>query len=75
MSFIKDTLVGLALIAIIFIIVIIYCLYSDIRNEDSKRGVITRLVGKIGNGMLWAYIAICSIIGLIIGLITLCFSQ
>lgn len=71
MSFIIDTIVGLALIAIIIIIVVIYSLYVSIRNEDSKRGKIAKLIGKIVSGACLTYIAICSIAGLIIGLIAL----
>lgn len=73
MSFIKDTLEGLALIAIIFIIVIIYRLYSTISNEDSKRGEIARKIGNISWGMFLVYMIVCSfVIPLIVFMIWLC---
>lgn len=73
MSFIKDTLVGLALIAVIFIVVIIYRLYSTISNEDSKRGEIARKIGNVIWGTFLAYMIVCSFaIPLIVFMIWLC---
>lgn len=71
MSFIIDTIVGLVLIAVIFLVIVIYSLYASIRDEHSKRGIITRITGNIVRGALMIYIAICSIVGLIIGLIAI----
>lgn len=71
MSLFIDTIVGLVLIAVIFLVIVIYSLYASIRDEPSKRGRIARITGDIVCGTLMSYIAICSIVGLIIGLIAI----
>lgn len=73
MSFIKDTLMGLALIVIIFIIIIGYSLYRTISKEDSKRGEIARKIGNISWGVFLVYMIVCSfVIPLIVFMIWLC---
>lgn len=66
---IRDTLIGIAIMAICWILFVLYIRFTQLCDEDSKRGEIARFIGKIGSGIFFTYIAICSILGLIIGLI------
>lgn len=67
----KDTLIGIAVMAICWLLYVLYIGFQKPCDEDSKRGEIARFIGKIGSGSLWTYIAICSIAGLIIGLLAI----
>lgn len=67
----KDTLIGIAVMAICWLLYVLYIGFQKLCDKDSKRGGIARLIGKIGSGSLLTYIAICSIAGLIIGGIAL----
>lgn len=71
MEYIKETLIGIALMAICWLLIVIYFGFQKLCDGDSKRGEIARLIGKIMNGSLLTYIAICSIAGLIIGLLAI----
>lgn len=71
MFMLKDTLIGIAVMAICWLLYVLYIGFQKLCDKDSKRGGIARLIGKIGSGSLLTYIAICSIVGLIIGVIVL----
>lgn len=71
MEYIEETLIGIAVMAIFSLLYVLYIGFQKLYDEDSKRGVIARLIGKIGSGSLLTYIAICSIAGLIIGLLAI----
>ena len=66
-----ETLIGIALMAICWLLYVLYIGFQKLCEEDSKRGEIARLMGKIMNGSLLTYIAICSIVGLIIALLAI----
>lgn len=67
----KDTLIGIAVMAICWLLYVLYIGFQKLCDEDNKRGEIARFIGKMGSGSLLTYIAICSIVGLIIGGIAL----
>lgn len=71
MEYIEETLIGIAVMAICWLLYVLYIGFQRLCNEDSKRGKIARFIGKIGSGSLLTYIAICSIAGLIIGLLAI----
>lgn len=71
MEWLKETLIGIAVMAICWLLLVLYIRFTQLCDEDSKRGEIARFIGKIGSGLLWIYIAICSIVGLIIGLLAI----
>ena len=71
MGYIEETLIGIAVMAICWLLYVLYIGFQKLCDEDSKRGEIARFIGKIGSGTLWTYIAICSIAGLIIGLLAI----
>lgn len=64
---------GLICIVTLFILVFIYRLLSELREEDSKRGEIVRKLFQIGWGTFIMYLAVCSfLIPLIIFIVMLC---
>lgn len=67
----KDTLIGIAIMAVCWLLYVLYIGFQKLCDEDGKRGKFARLIGKIVSGSLLTYIAICSIVGLIIGGIAL----
>lgn len=67
----KDTLIGIATMAVCWLLFVLYIGFQKLCDEDSKRGELARLIGKIMSGSLLTYIAICSMVGLIIGVIAL----
>lgn len=71
MEYIKETLIGIAVMAICCLLFVMYIGFQKLCDEDSKRGEWARLIGKIGCGTLLTYIVICSIAGFIIGLFAL----
>lgn len=71
MFMLKDTLIGIAVMAICWLLYVLYIGFQKLCDEDNKRGEIARFIGKIGSGSLLTYIAICSIAGLIIGLLAI----
>lgn len=71
MEYIKETVIGIAVMAICWLLYVLYISFQNLCDEDSKRGKFTRLIGKIVSSSLLAYIALCSIAGLIIGLIAI----
>lgn len=71
MEYIKETVRGIAVMAICWLLFVLYISFQKLCNEDSRRGAWARKIGKIGEGMILTYIAICSIVGLIIGVIIL----
>lgn len=71
MGYIEETLIGIAVMAICWLLYVLYIGFQKLCDKDSKRGGIARLIGKIGSSSLLTYIAICSIAGLIIGLLAL----
>ena len=71
MEYIKETLVGIAVMAICWLLYVLYISFQKLCDEDNKRGILARLIGKIVSGSLLTYIALCSIAGLIIGLIAI----
>ena len=70
-EWLKETLIGIGVMAICLILYVLYIGFTQLCDEDSKRGKWCRRLGKIGSGTFIIYIAICSIIGLILGLIAL----
>lgn len=71
MKWITETLIGIAVMAICWLVYFLYIGFQKLCDEDSKRGEMARFIGKIGSGSLWTYIAICFIAGLIIGLLAI----
>lgn len=71
MEWLKETLIAIVLMAICWLLLVLYIRFTQLCDKDSKRGEIARFIGKIGSGILWTYIAICSFVGLIIGLIAM----
>lgn len=71
MEYIKETFIGIAVMAICWLLYVLYIGFQKLCDEDSKRGKIARLIGKIVSGTLLTYIAVCSIVGLIIGLLAI----
>lgn len=69
MDWLKDTLIGIAIMAICWLLYALYIEFNKICNENSKRGRIARIANKLCNGTILTYIAICTILGLVIGLI------
>ncbi len=67
----KDTLIGIAVMSICWLLYVLYIGFQKLCDEDNKRGEIARFIGKIGSGSLLTYIAICSIAGLIIGMLAI----
>ena len=67
----KEFLIGIALMAICWLLLVLYIGFNRPCDEDSKRGEKARFIGKIESGVFLTYIAICCIVGLVIGLITL----
>lgn len=67
----KDTLIGIAIMAVCWLLYVLYIGFQKLCDGDGKRGEIARFIGKIGSGSLLTYIAICSIAGLIIGLLAI----
>lgn len=67
----KDTLIGIAIMAVCWLLFVLYISFQKLCDEDSKRGKIARIIVKILSGSLLTYIAISSIAGLIIGLIAI----
>lgn len=67
----KETLIGIAIMAVCWLLFVLYIGFQKLCDEDSKRGEIARFIGKIGSGSLLTYIAICSIAVLIIGLLAI----
>lgn len=64
---------GLICIAILFILVFIYRLLSELREEDSKRGGIVRKLFQISWSTFIVYLAVFSfLIPLIILIVMLC---
>lgn len=71
MGYIEETLIGIATMVVCWLLFVLYIGFQKLCDEDSKRGELARLIGKIMSGSLLTYIAICSIVGLIIGVIVL----
>lgn len=72
MEYIEETLIGIAVMAICWLLLyVLYIGFQKLCDEDSKRGEIARFIGKIVSGSLLTYIAIYSIVGLIIGVVAL----
>ena len=71
MEYIKETLIGIAIMAICWLLYVLYIGFQKLCDEDSKRGEFARLIGKILSGSLLTYIALCSIAGLIIGFLAI----
>lgn len=67
----KETLIGIALIAICWLLYVLYIGYNRFCEEDSKRGRRAKKIGKIASGAFLIYIALCSILGFVIGLIAI----
>ena len=68
-----ELLRGLICIAILFILVFIYRLLSELREEDSKRGGIERILFQISWSTFIVYLAVFSfLIPLIILIVMLC---
>lgn len=67
----KESLIGIVLIVICWLLFVLWIGFLNLCNEDSKRGKIAGFIGKVGSGIFFAYIALCNIVGLIVGLIAL----
>lgn len=70
-EWIKETLIGIAVMAILLVLYVLYIGITQLCDKDSKRGEWCRRLCKIGSGIFFTYIAICSILGLIVGIIVL----
>lgn len=70
-EWLKETLIGIGVMAICLILYVLYIGFTQLCDEDSKRGEWCRRLGKICSGAFFTYIAICSILGLIVGIIVL----
>ena len=74
-EWLKETLMGIGVMAICLILYVLYIGFSQMCDEDSKRGEWCRRLGKIGSGTFLTYIAICSILGLIVSIIVIVLFQ
>lgn len=71
MKWITETFIGIAAMAVCYLLYVLFISFQKLCDEDSKRGEIARFIDKIRSGTLLTYIAICSIVGLIIGLLAI----
>ena len=71
MEGLKETLIGLAILATLWLIAMLYNIFSQIAREDTKHGKMARIIGKVSSGAILTYIVICSLGGLKAGLILL----
>lgn len=68
MEYIKETLIGIVVMAICWLLIVLYFGFQKLCDEDSKKREIARFIDKIVSGTFLTYIVICSIAGLIIWL-------
>ena len=71
MEWLKETIIGIAIMVICWLLYVLYIHFIELCDEDSKIGEWCRRLYTIGSGAFLTYIAICSIIGLISGIIVL----
>lgn len=69
LEWLKETLIGLGCLAGIWLLAVLYNLFTQLTNEDTELGKTVRKLSKICSGTLLVYIAICSILGLIASVI------
>ena len=69
-----DTLKGLALLAVLYLLILLYVWFTRISEEDSPRGRLFEKIGNITSSTFFIYFAILSVgvplIALIIWLFT-----
>lgn len=59
-EWLKETLVGLGCLLGLWLLAMIYNIFNKISAEDSKRGEISREIGKYVWGVFLNYLIICS---------------
>lgn len=68
-----ETLIGIAVMAICWMLYVLYIGFLKLCDEDSKRGEIARKIGNISGGIFLVYMIVCSfVIPLIVFIIWLC---
>ncbi len=70
-EWLKETLIGIAVMVILGVLYVLYISFTQLCDEDSKRGEWCRKLGKIGSGTFIIYLTICSLVGIIGGIILL----
>lgn len=70
-EYFKETLKGLAVMLLCWVLFILYMHFTQLCDEDSKRGELARKISKFASGVFFTYLAVSSIAGLIIGIIFL----
>lgn len=69
LEWLKETLIGLGCLAGLWLLAVLYNLFTQLTNEDTELGKTERKLSKVCSDTLLVYIAVCSILGLIAGVI------
>lgn len=69
LEWLKETLIGLGCLAGLWLLAVLYNLFTQLTNEDTELGKTARKFSKICSGTILVYIAVCSVLGLIAGAI------
>lgn len=69
LEWLKETLIGLGCLAGLWFLAVLYNLFTQLTNGDTELGKTARKLAKVGSGTLLVYITVCSILGLIAGVI------
>ncbi len=72
LEWLKETLCGIALLVGLFICYTLYVKFTQVFDENSKRGEKARIIGKIGGGAFLIYLALCILGGIIALVFWLC---
>lgn len=62
LEWLKETLIGLGCLAGLWLLMMIYNIYNNISEEDSKRGKIAKKIGNICWGTFLTYLIITSFV-------------
>lgn len=73
-EWLKETLIGLGCLFVLWLLAIAYSIFSRISEEKSSRGKLARKIGKFGWGTFLTYMIVCSFVIPIIFLIIWLFS-
>ncbi len=72
-NWLKETLIGLAVLLFLWLLCKAYIIFITICSEDSKRGEIARKIRDYGEGIVLIYMVICSfVIPIVIVIVWLC---
>ncbi len=71
LEWLKEMLIGLGCLAGLWLLAILYNLFTQLANEDTELSKVVRKLSKVCGRTLLVYIAVCYVIGLIAGIIIL----